>query len=127
MKNWWRRCHLDEIKPIAYLALQKSQTSWLRHQPDWKPWLIFFLRCLQRQKHHLEVKFSREKSLTQELPKLSQHIIELLQSHGQLKISDIEILTKANRNTLKKALASLVRANYIAIHGKGKASWYMLL
>lgn len=114
-------------KESYYLALQKSQTSWLRNQPDWNPWLLFFLKCLQRQKGHLEVKISREKALVQELPELSRRIIELLHSHGQLKISDMEILTKANRNTLKKALSSLVHSHHIVMHGKGKGSWYTLL
>lgn len=117
---------IESNKENYYLALQKTQTSYLHHQADWTPWLLFFLKCLQRQKHHLEVKISREKFLREELSGLSKQIIELLQSHGQLNISDIEILTQANRNTLKKTLASLVRSNYISIHGKGKASWYAL-
>lgn len=118
---------IEANKESYYLALQKSQISWLRNQQDWNPWLIFFLKCLQRQKTHLEIKIAREKMLTQELPELPRHIIELLQSHGQLKISEIEALTKANRNTLKKALASLVHTHYIVMHGKGKGSWYSLI
>jgi len=62
----------------------------------------------------------------QELPALSKQIIELLQSHGQLKISDLVTLTRSNRNTLKKALASLVQSRHISMHGKGKAIWYTL-
>lgn len=39
-------------------------------------------------------------------------------------ISEIAALTNANRNTLKKTLAALVKDNYIVRNGVGKASWY---
>ena len=117
---------IEANKESYYLALQKSQKSWLNQQNDWGPWLHFFLRCLERQKQHLEEKISQEKSLIQDLSELSRRIIELLQAHGQLKISDLETLTKANRNTIKKTLALLVRSNHIAMHGKGKGVRYTL-
>lgn len=117
---------IETNKESYYLALQKTQKGWLSGRVDWSAWLLFFLRCLQRQKHHLEVKIAKEQILTQELSELSQRIIDLLRSHGRLGISAIQTLTQANRNTLKKTLSSLVQSNHIAIHGKGKASWYSL-
>lgn len=117
---------IEANKESYYLALQRTQKNWLNQQPDWTPWLLFFFKCLHKQKQHLEVKITKEKDLLQELPELAKRIMDLLQSHGQLKISDIEILTHANRNTLKKMLALLVRFHYISIHGKGKATWYTL-
>ena len=41
-----------------------------------------------------------------------------------MTISEIVTLTGANRNTVKKHLASLVDARHIAQHGTGKATWY---
>ncbi len=117
---------IETNKESYYLALQKTQKGWLSGNPDWTPWLLFFLRCLQRQKQYLEIKISKEKILMQELPELSKNIINLLQAHGRLRISEIQMLTQSNRNTLKKNLASLVRSHYISIHGKGKISWYTL-
>lgn len=117
---------IEANKESYYLTLQKTQTSWQRNHPDWTPWLGFFLKCLQRQKQHLEVKISREKQLHNELPELSLHILKLFKSHGRLGISEIESLTQANRNTLKKTLSSLVKANHLTIHGKGKSTWYTL-
>ncbi len=35
-------------------------------------------------------------------------IIDLVKNHGELSISEIESITKANRNTLKKELQELV-------------------
>lgn len=115
---------IEANKESYYLALQKTQTSWQKNHPDWTPWLIFFLKCLQRQKQHLEVKISQEKKLHNELSELSICILTLLRSHGKLGISEIETLTQANRNTLKKTLSALVKNNHIAIHGKGKSTWY---
>jgi DNA-binding IclR family transcriptional regulator len=39
-------------------------------------------------------------------------------------IGEIVQLTGANRNTVKKRLASLVAANHLARHGTGTGTWY---
>jgi len=118
---------IEANKESYYLALQKTQKKWQSDVPDWSAWLLFFLTCLQRQKQHLEVKISKEKLLLKELPQLSREVLDLLRAQGELNISQIEVLTKANRNTLKKTLAVLVHADYIAMNGKGKAVRYSLL
>jgi|SRR5579862_229882 len=118
---------IERNKESYYLALQQTQKSWQHDNPHWTPWVIFFLTCLQRQKNHLEVKVSREKLLLKERPSLSGHIVDLIQAHGQLRISEIEVLTRANRNTLKKTLVSLVRSNQIKLRGKGKGACYTIL
>jgi Fic family protein len=115
---------IEMNKEGYYLTLQKTQKSWQKHEPDWAPWLLFFFHSLQRQKRHLETKLEREKVLVKKLSVLSQNILELLQSHGRLSISEIAALTQANRNTLKKTLARLVRDQSILRHGVGKVSWY---
>jgi Fic family protein len=115
---------IEANKEEYYLALQRTQKEWQTEKPDWNTWLLFFFHCLQRQKKHLEVKLEREKILLNVLPTLSQFILELLASHGRLTISEITMLTKANRNTIKKNLATLVKENYIIRNGRGKASWY---
>lgn len=115
---------IETNKEGYYLALQRIQKGWQNNQPDWNAWLLFFFRCLQRQKKHLEVKLEKEKIILKVLPALSLQILELLASHGRLGISEIAALTKANRNTLKKILAALVKENYLVRSGRGKASWY---
>lgn len=117
---------IEANKESYYLALQRTQKGWQNNQPDWNPWLLFFFQCLQLQKRHLEVKLEKEKILLHMLPALSLHIIELLTLHGRLRSSEIAVLTNANRNTLKKNLAGLVKENYITRNGRGKASWYTL-
>lgn len=115
---------IESNKEAYYLALQRSQKGWQNHQPDWSAWLLFFFQCLQRQKKHLEVKLEHEKRLLQILPVLSQKVLELITIHGRLTISQIEAMTEANRNTLKKTLSNLVKDNYIVRYGVGKASSY---
>lgn len=117
---------IEANKNSYYLALQQTQKSWQKHQPDWNHWLHFFFNCMQRQKQHLEVKISKEKLLIKNLPDLSLQILKLLQDHGRLKIADIEAITKANRNNLKKNLGNLVRNQYIQMNGKNKGSYYHL-
>lgn len=115
---------IEANKESYYLALQKTQKSWQNHRPDWNPWILFFLNCLKRQKQHLEVKLDREKVIAKTLSPLAEQIINLLTSHGRLKIGQLTRLTKSNRNNLKKVLSSLVEDNYISRHGAGKATHY---
>lgn len=117
---------IEANKESYYLALQKTQKSWQNRKPEWNPWLLFFLQCLHRQKRHLEVKLDRERIIQRDLPLLTQDVLDLLASHGRLGISEIAILTKANRNTLKKTLTHLVKDAYIIRKGMGKNSWYAL-
>jgi Fic family protein len=115
---------IETNKESYYLALQKTQKSWQNGKPDWAPWLLFFLQCLQRQKEHLRVKLSREKMLMEQFSPLHQTILDLLKAHGRLKISAIQALTDTNRNTLKKAMALLVKNRQVVLHGRGRSAWY---
>lgn len=117
---------IEVNREAYYLALQRTQKSWQNQAPDWSPWLLFFLNCLQRQKKHLEAKLEKERLLLKQLPLLSQQIVDLLAQLGRLGISEITTLTKANRNTVKKTLAKLLKENYISKMGAGKTSWYIL-
>lgn len=117
---------IEHNKESYYLALRRTQVSLKSDTPDFAPWLIFFLRALQKQKFHLEQKVTREKVLLLQISELSSRIITFLHEHGRLGIGDIEKLTGANRNTLKKYLSDLVRSGNILRFGKGKSTWYTL-
>lgn len=64
--------------------------------------------------------------ITLHIAKLSGQIIELIHEHGRLGINEIEKMTGANRNTIKKQLANLVAQRNIVRLGKGRATWYAL-
>lgn len=118
---------IENNKEGYYLALRKMQQSFAKKHPDFKPWLLFFLHCLQKQKRYLESKVSREKLLKVQLSPLSSEIVMLISEHGRLTISELEKLTKANRNTIKKHLQELVYNGHIVRQGKGRATAYSLL
>lgn len=115
---------IEQTKEGYYLALRSTQGTIRSNAPEWQPWILYFLRALQKQKQRLEVKIQREKILVETLPELSLRIIELAKEHGRLTISQIVQITGANRNTLKKHLQALVAANHLSQHGKGKGTWY---
>lgn len=117
---------IERSKESYYLALRRTQISLQSGSSDFEPWLTFFLRSLQKQKIHLEQKISQEKALTLHLPKLTSQILSLIREHGRLGIRDIEQMTEANRNTLKKYLTDLVKQGTILRFGRGKGTWYTL-
>ncbi|MES2212307.1 MAG: DUF977 family protein [Pseudomonadota bacterium] len=117
---------VERNKESYYLALRRTQGTLKLEKPDFSPWLNFFLRSLKKQKVHLEQKMSREKLLMLQMPELAVKIINLIQNHGRLQISNIEELTGANRNTIKKQLSDLVNQGNILRLGSGRATWYTL-
>ena len=117
---------IEENKDLYYAALRKTQRSWQLGATDWEPWVLFFLRCLKKQKDRLAAKLAREKLLAASLSALAAQIVDLLKQHGRLTISELERLTGANRNTLKVRLRELTQTCHIMRHGQAKATWYTL-
>ncbi len=116
---------IEQSKEGYYLTLRRTQGTIRTDDPDWQPWLMFFLRTLQQQKARLEIKMTREKLLMSQLSPLSVEIVDLVKTHGQLRIAQIVELTGANRNTVKKHLGALVTSNHIARKGVGKGTVYL--
>jgi Fic family protein len=115
---------IEQTKEGYYMALRGTQCTIRTDTPDWQPWVMYFLRALQKQKARLETKIAREKILADKLPELSVQILELAKEHGRLTIGQIVEITGANRNTVKKHLQALVTAGHLAQHGTGKGTWY---
>ena len=115
---------IEQTKEGYYLALRQTQGTIRSDAPEWKPWVVYFLRALQQQKNRLDQKIARERIMVDSLPDLSLQILELAKAHGKLTIGQIVTFTGANRNTIKKHLKSLVAANHLAQHGTGKGTWY---
>ncbi|WP_449435449.1 Fic family protein [Pedobacter steynii] len=115
---------IEHSKEGYYLALRQTQGTLENDTPDWQPWIMFFLKALSKQKQRLETKLDREYLLLGQLPQLSLDILELVKSRGQLTISDIVVITKANRNTIKKHLENLVLQKQLQKHGIGKGTFY---
>lgn len=117
---------VENSKEAYYLALRQTQGTLKAEDPNWQPWVVFLLKSLRQQKQKLEIKLEREKLLLGKMPELSLQILELTKSRGRATISDIVVLTGANRNTIKKHLESLVEIKQLYKHGTGKGTWYAL-
>ena len=116
---------IAKIKENYYLALRKSQATFKSEHAEYGPWILFFLKALHTQKEVLSQKLEKEK-LFITLSKLSRQIIDFVKDHGELSISEVESITKANRNTLKKKLAELVKDKYLLTQGQGKGTRYII-
>ncbi len=93
---------------------------------NWQPWLLFFLKSLQRQKAQLEKNIERERLILADLPELSVRILELCRERGRVTVSEAATATSANRNTINDHLKALARAGHLEQHGAGRGTWYGL-
>ena len=117
---------IEHSKESYYLALRQTQSTIRTESPNWQPWLLYFLRALQKQKFRLAEKMEREKMLLTDLPELSAAIMEEVRRIGRTKIGDMVKLTGASRNTLKEHFKRLVEQGYLKQYGARKGTWYGL-
>lgn len=117
---------VEKNKEGYYRALRSTQGSLKKGTPDWQPWIMYFLKALQKQKRNLEKKVEREKIILSALPELSVQILEIVRERGRITTSEAVKLTGASRGTLKDHFNTLVKKSYLARHGSGRGSWYGL-
>jgi Fic family protein len=117
---------IEQNKEAYYLALRRTQGTLRTAQPDWQPWLRFFLQILHQQTKKLRHKVEQEKILLTHLPELSLQIVDYLKNHGRITISEAVIITGVSRNTLKPHFKRLLDRGLIALHGQGRGAWYSL-
>ncbi len=117
---------IEESKQGYYLALRKTQATLNQEQPNWEPWLLFFLRALQRQKNRLQTKLENEKIMASTLPALSVRILELAKEHGRVTTQGIEKATGDSRSTIKARLKQLTQERLLVRYGQGRSTWYSL-
>jgi Fic family protein len=117
---------IEHNKEGYYLALRQTQGTIRTDAPNWQPWLLFFLRALQKQKRHLAVKVEREKTALAALPELAVKILDYVRDHGRVTTRDMVRETGASPNTLKVTFGSLVEKNLLVRRGGGRSIWYGL-
>ena len=101
---------IEESKDGYYRALRQTQDTIRTDKPDWAPWLVFFLRALQKHKDRLAKKIERERLVLGDLPDLSVKILEFCREHGRITVAEAVKLSGANRNTIKDHISALARA-----------------
>lgn len=115
---------IERNKEAYYLGLRRTQTTLEDDDPDWVPWLRFFLTSLKRQKDHLAVKIENVAgqggALAFELARIMDHVEE----HGRITTGDALKLTGAARPTVKSRLSRLVQDGRLVLNGKGRGAWY---
>ena len=116
---------IEENKDKYYLSLRKAQDTLYTNNRQIGLWVKFFLKSLKKQTQVLERKLQGEKDMLS-LPKLSQAILVAAREHGRITVSDVQRLTKTNRNTIKAHLKRLVHNRQLNQEGKGKGTWYRL-
>lgn len=117
---------IEHGKEQYYLALRQTQGTIRTDEPNWQPWIRFFLKSLQQQMKRLERKIQKEKLMMESLPEISLKILDHIKQHGRVKIGEMAKLTGLNRNTLKEHFRSLTEKGHISLHGSGRGSWYSL-
>jgi Fic family protein len=117
---------IENSKEGYYLALRQTQSTIRGDTPNWQPWLMFFMRALQQQKHRLAVKVEREKNALTALSELAVKILDYVQNHGRVTTRDMVRETSASPNTLKATFTSLVEKGLLVRHGGGRSTWYAL-
>lgn len=117
---------VEANKEAYYLALRRTQRTVGTNEPDWAPWLLFFLKALQQHKTLLARKLERERVFLGALPELSVQLLECCREHGRLTVATARELTGANRNTVKDHLRRLTKAGHLVRHGAGRGTWYAL-
>ena len=118
---------VEQSKEGYYLALRQTQGTIRAKDPNWQPWILFFLRALQQQMKRLAKKVEREKIVLSALPELSVQILEYAREQGRVTIGDMAKVTGVNRNTLKKHFSQLVEKRHLVLHGSGRGAWYSLV
>lgn len=117
---------IEQSKEGYYLALRQTQSTIRTDNPDWQPWLVFFLRSLAEQVRRLEKKVEREKIVLAAMPELQLRIVEFTREHGRMSIGEAIKLTQASRNTLKQHFRTLVERGTLEQHGAGRGVWYSI-
>lgn len=117
---------IEQHKESYYLALRRTQSTLQQKSPDWEPWVVFFLRALQRQKRRLSEKVELGRLMLSTMSELAEKIVELARAHGRISVADIVRATGANRSTVKLRLSVLVRDGVLSRHGQGRTTWYVI-
>ena len=122
---------IEDNKEAYYRALRQTQISFAQNA-NYEPWLMFFLKTLQKQKIRLEYKL--EHSTTEkipdsnlDLPEISAKIMQVFDTKERATISELAQITGTNINTIKKHLAKLFDKRYLLKHGKTRGVWYTKL
>lgn len=114
---------VEANKEGYYLGLRRTQGTLTRDDPDFEPWLVFFLRSLKIQKDRLAEKIAREPGAEGLHPDAIK-ILEEARRLGRITTGEAEKVTGAPRPTVKTRLRELVKRGLLRRQGQGRGAWY---
>jgi len=114
---------VEENKDAYYRSLRRAQATLDKGEAQLSDWILYFLRCLAKQKDVLDRKLERERLMAPTSP-LDDELIRLVRDHGRLTLASAARITGANRNTLKLHLRQLVESGRLTLLGRGRGAWY---
>lgn len=115
---------IEANKESYYLALRQTQTTLGNTEPEWHPWLLFFLKALKTQKDRLLNRLDEEQKALATLTPLALSISLLLVRESRVSVASIVADTGASRNTVKATISRLVQAGLLVRHGSGRSVHY---
>ena len=108
---------VENNKDSYYLNLRRTQTTLSNNEPDWLPWLRFFLNTLKWQKDHLASKTDVIYGYENLAPN-SVKIMEYITMHKSITTKVAVSITQAPRASVKSWLQLLVTDGFLVRHGK---------
>jgi Fic family protein len=114
---------IEANKEGYYLALRRTQVTFKQKEPDFEPWIIFFLRSLKKQTAKLAEKIAREPQIEGLHPD-ALTILEAARLRGRITTGEAGDLTGAPRPTVKTRLSELVKRGLLKRQGQGRGAWY---
>lgn len=116
---------IENNKEEYYRCLRLAQEQAKQQTPDFGPWLLFFLRTVQRMQKQLKHQLLKT-AAAENLPPLSAKIVKLASAQSSITLKQAAAYTGANVNTVKKHLAALSAEGLLIRHGASRGSWYTL-
>lgn len=114
---------IENNKESYYLNLRRTQKTLKTDEPDWQPWIRFFLHALKRQKDHLAQKTEINNGYN-DLPTESITIMEFVTKNQRITIKQAAEITQIPRPTVKTRISALVEKGFLVKHGKARGTWY---
>ena len=115
---------IEESRYEYNQALRETVATLRDDAPDWQPWLMYILKILLQQKRSIERKINLERQILDDLPPLSELVLEVANERGRVAVADIQKLSGTSRNTIKGHIQGLCRTGRLNKHGAGRGTWY---
>lgn len=119
---------IEQNKEGYYLALRRTQGTMGNANPDWEPWIHFFLTALSKQALRLQERLSETAASVQ--PRLgvspgAVKILNALEAKGHITVAEAAQVVGISRNTAKNKLRELVDRGHATLQGKGRGAHYL--